>query len=131
MNYTPLKEWLWLTHKEMERGFSFVEYDGIRRYYQGAACDWNNCDKHLFIRLPNGRWLDMTRRTPNCIAPWDKEHRCELIWGEAPFFTMNKSGGLTCGMPGKPDEVGLGSIVCTDPYWHGFLRNGNFYQIKD
>ena len=84
-------------------------------------------DPTWIIRLPSGQWLDMTVRTTNCTAPWDREHRCELIWGAEPFFTLNKSGGLTCEQPGNPGQTGLGSIVGAN--WHGFLRNGNFYQV--
>lgn len=104
--FVPLKEWFWIPHDKLS-----------------YPCDWSNCTgPHLIVVAPNGRRWDVDHRAYNCGAPKDNEHRCWLRWGDAPFFTINKSGGLTC-------DAGAGSILFSYPTrWHGFLRNGNWYE---
>jgi hypothetical protein len=85
-------------------------------------CDWDNCSGyHLEIILPNGTAWDVDSRAVNCSAKWDKNHRCWVRFGEAPFWTIKKEG-YTC-------DAGGGSVLVRHPtLWHGFLRNGNFYE---
>lgn len=74
------------------------------------------------LRLPTGRWFDTGRRARNCALPKDKEHRCWNVWGELPFLTINLNGN-SC----RPFNSG-GSILSTNPNWHGFLRCGNWIE---
>lgn len=102
--FTPLKKFKFIKHSEL--------------YF---PCDWDNCSgEHLNVQLPTGNWWDIDSRGANCSAPWDKNHRCWVKQGDLPFITINKDG-YTC-------DAGGGSVLTRNPNWHGFLRNGNFYE---
>ena len=64
------------------------------------------------IQTPGGSWhIDGT--ASNCNLP-GVEHKCWCRHGEAPNFTVDKTG-VTC-------SAGAGSILF--PNYHGFLRDG-------
>lgn len=110
-NITPLKEWKWVSCSD---------------------CSWKNCPgQHLMVRLPTGVWWDIDTRAKNCSAKHDYHHRCWIRWGELPFITVNKDSKSVVGDYGQLEtcDAGAGSIFMRYPTpWHGFLRNGSFYE---
>jgi len=72
------------------------------------------------LKLPTGGWFDTGQRSTNCKKPFDTEHRCWNVWGEAPFFTMNCSGN-SC-------HVGGAGSVLVGRLFHGVLTRGNWHE---
>lgn len=66
--------------------------------------------------LPDGHVWNIDSRSSNCSSPADTQHRCWLRHGQAPEFSVDKTGGQTC-------NAGAGSIQ-SPKGWHGFLTNG-------
>lgn len=81
-----------------------------------SHCEWDDCDGwHLFVCLPTGVMVDLTRRASNCDQKTDRTHRCWVVHQKDDVLHVDKNG-RTCG-------AGAGSILVGE--WHGFLHNGH------
>jgi hypothetical protein len=84
-------------------------------HHSGRCMYWDDCTTpHLYVVLPGGHEWDVMSRASNCTMPNDRLHRCWVLEGAEPNFSVGKSG-RTCG-------AGAGSIMAGG--YHGFLRNG-------
>ncbi len=84
-------------------------------HHDGQCIYWDNCTSpHLYVVLPGGHEWDVMSRASNCTKKEDRLHRCWVLEGSAPNFSVSKNG-LTC-------SAGAGSIMAGN--YHGFLRNG-------
>lgn len=69
--------------------------------------------KCYVVKTPGGDWI-IDSVASNCTMPDDKIHKCWVREGEAPNFTVGKTG-YTC-------AAGAGSILINN--YHGFLHGG-------
>lgn len=89
---------------------------------------WADCDcrrQHYEIILPNLQpfWTNM--RAGNCDHPGDRRHRCWSLQGPIRRLTVGPSVGLPHNHQGSIVSWGTSSR----PYWHGYLRNGEFMTL--
>ena len=93
---------------------AFWTEDRLRANPEGYSYANLGPDGHVLnVETPGGTWC-IDSRARNCTMPDDKQHRCWVRHGEAPYITVDKNG-LTC-------AAGAGSIMAGN--YHGFLRNG-------